>query len=134
MSITFYPQVAEGANPGSIADRIELLIDGAQRYKAVVLEVGGKAELQVGRAIFAPKDIPVSFNWDLIAGVLREVREMPEGARDDRQAKAEFLTKLAEIYEVLRAARMARLEAIRLALMSEASQLRGGSSANAQVA
>jgi len=133
MSIMFYPQVVEGSAPGTMRDRIELLMDGAQRYKAVMLEVGGKAE-QAGKTIYAPKDIPVSFNWDLIAAVLREVREIPEAERKSRLEKAELLTKLAEIYEVLRAARMARLEAIRLALMSEASQLRGGESASTQVA
>ncbi len=52
--------------------------------------------------------------------VLREVREMPEADRSARIAKADLLTKLAEIYEVLRAAKMPRLEAVRIALMSEA--------------
>ena len=43
----------------------------------------------------------------------------------NKLAKADHLKKLAEVYEVLRAARMPKLEAVRLALMNESMQLRG---------
>lgn len=132
MSLVFYPQVIEGASLGTIDEQIELLLEGAQRYKAVILDTSAK-EGQV-KAINAPKDVAVSYNWDLVAAVLREVREMPEGKREDRTTKADRLMKLAEIYEILRSAKMARLEAVRLALTSEAGHLRGGSSASTQVA
>jgi hypothetical protein len=124
MSIVFYPQVIEGATLGTLDDKVELIMEAAQRYKAVMMEAGAKND----KVIVAPKDITVSFNWDLIAMVLREVRELPEAERTARMAKADLLTKLAEIYEVLRAAKMPRLEAVRIALMSEAGHLRGGSS------
>ncbi len=37
-----------------------------------------------------------------------------------------LLTKHADVYEVLRGAKMSKLEAVRLALISEAAQLKGG--------
>lgn len=134
MSLVFYPQVIEGATLGTLDEQIELLLESAQRYKAVVLDTASKAEAQHAKIPPAPKDVAISFNWELIASVLRAVREMPESKGDERVAKADKLLKLAEIYEILRSAKMARLEAVRLALASEAAQLKGGSTASTQVA
>ena len=127
MPITFYPHIDETL--GTLSERIDVLMDFAQRYKAVVLDTAAKAPvagLEAKR--IAPKDQTVAYNWDEIASVLREAREQPEATKPDRLRKAEYLSKLAEVYEVLRAARMSKLEAVRLALMTEANQLRGGSS------
>ena len=130
MSITFYPHVDDAGN-GTLHDRIEVLSEAAARYKAAVLDMdGGK----VGRHVELPKDIALSFNWDAIAAALREIREKPEGTKDDRLAKANYLEKLAEVYEALRGARMSKLEAVRLALMTESNQLRGGLGTSANVA
>jgi hypothetical protein len=129
MAITFYPHGEEGGS--SLLERIELLMDFAQRYRAVILD----GEVKTVQAVDAsgkepkritPKDQGVVFNWELIAKVLREAREYPEASKTDRTAKADCLTKLAEVYDVLRAARMSKLEAVRIALMTEASHLRGG--------
>ena len=122
MVLTFYPH-SEDAQKGTLDERVEVLMEAAERYKAIVLDVSGKSELSDKRTV--PRDQSASYNWEEIARVLREIREMPEGARNDKAKKAEMLTKLAEIYEVLRAAKMPKLEAVRLALISEASQLRG---------
>jgi hypothetical protein len=69
--------------------------------------------------------LKVSYNWDGLAQVLREVQQMTEANPADKRLKSERLLKLAEVYEVLRAAKMQKLEAVRLALVNEATQLRG---------
>jgi len=132
MTITFYPHI-DDANLGTLTERIEVLAEAAERYKAAVLDSVAKSPA-LGAAhevkpASAPKDIPHAYNWEELAIVLREIREQPEGTKEDRAKKADYLTKLAEIYEVLRAAKMSKLEAVRLALANEASQLRGGSAA-----
>ncbi len=121
MPVTFYPQPEE-AQRGSLSDRVELLMDAASRYKAFVLDIKPDHD---AASRMAPCDQPAAFNWQEIAHVLRQIRELPEGAKVDKQEKAEMLVKLAEVYEVLRGARMSKLEAVRLALISEAEQLRG---------
>lgn len=133
MALVFYP-FAEDATAGSLREKIEQLMEAAERYKAVILESTAKTPGTQEVKHTVPKDIVHSYNWDMVAAVLREIRELPEGSKDDRAIKAEYLTKLSEIYEILRAARMSKLEAVRLALMSEANQLKGGSSASTQVA
>ncbi len=123
MALTFYPH-PDDAQKGSIEDRIEVLMDAAERFKAVVLEdknVGGDESKRL-----LPRDQVISYNWEEISRVLRQVRELSEGTPADKAKKAGLLNRLAEIYEVLRAAKMSKLEAVRLALISEANQLRGG--------
>lgn len=123
MPLTFYPH-SDDVALGSLAERIENLMEAAERYKASVLETSKAAETKLQ----TPKDLTIAYNWDEIAMVLREIREMVEGSKDEKTKKAKLLLKLAEIYEVLRAAKMSKLEAVRLALISEANQLSGGSS------
>ncbi len=53
MSIVFYPQVIEGSSLGTLPDKVELIMEAAQRYKAVMMEAGAKQD----KAIVAPKDI-----------------------------------------------------------------------------
>ena len=72
-----------------------------------------------------PRDMTHAYNWDELAKVMREIREMPEANSAAKLVKAGRLTKLAEVYEVLRGAKMAKLEAVRIALMNEANQLKG---------
>lgn len=126
MPLTFYPY-EEDIESSSMQEKIELLLDAAERYKAIVLETAAKPpETNGGKRRGTPKDISAAFNWGEIAKLLREIRELPEANQVNKIAKAEYLTKLAEIYESLRAAKMAKLEAVRLALINEASQLRSG--------
>lgn len=129
MPLTFYPH-SDDAQKGSYEDRIELLMESAERFKAIVLDTSAKSE-PTGEDTAArrttPKDQAYAFNWEEIAILLREIRELPEVNKSDRAKKADLLAKLAEVYEVLRAAKMSKLEAVRLALINEANQLRGGS-------
>jgi hypothetical protein len=125
MPLSFYPH-DEDIGMSSINDRLEILMNAAERYKAIIMDAksvyaDGDAEKKV-----TPKDLKVAFNWQELAKVLREIREQPEGNVSSRALKADQLTKLAEIYEVLRAAKMPKLEAVRMALMNEANQLRAG--------
>ena len=126
MTLNFYPHeddLAKGAAM-KVEEKIEILLEAAERYKAYVLDpahVSNKA----GSVHPKPLDITVSFNWDGLAGVLREVRELPEAAVKDKQRKHNCLQKLAEVYEILRAAKMQKLESVRLVLVSEANQLQG---------
>lgn len=123
MALVFYPH-PDDAEKGTLEERIEVLMDAAERYKAIILDAV-KPETTNQRMV--PRELKAAYNWEEIARVLREIRESPEGSKTDKAKKAELLTKLAEIYEVLRAAKMSKLEAVRLALISEATQLRGGS-------
>ena len=128
MSLIFYPHT-EDAQKGALKDRIDILMEAAERYKAIVLDVSAKPEVISGgngeeKKRMTPRDQGVAFNWEEIAIVLREIRELVEVSKTDKLKKAELLTKLAEVYEVLRGAKMSKLEAVRLALISEADQLR----------
>lgn len=122
MPITFYPH-PDDAQQGTLIERIEVLMEAAERYKAVVLDAANQETQAMKPSV--PRDLSFAYNWDEIAQVLREVREMPEGSKIDKIEKAKTLNKLAEVYEVLRGAKMSKLEAVRLALISEANQLSG---------
>ena len=118
MPITFYPHL-EDSGKGSLEDRLELLITAAEKYKAAVLDAQDTKPV-------LPRDVQAAYNWDEIAAVMREIRELPEGNKEGKTKKGMLLTRLAEIYEVLRAAKMPKLEAVRLALVNEKRQLVGG--------
>lgn len=128
MTIIFYPHEDEMA-VSTIDQKLELLLDAAERYKAAVLDVALKGQEvnlpEMTRSRMAPRDITHSYNWEEIARILQDIRNMPESTSTHKINKAEKLTRLAEVYEVLRGAKMAKLEAVRLALMNEAKQLRG---------
>lgn len=129
MTLTFYPQVEDG-DKGTFEERIELLMDAAERYKAVVLDPATKATVKEGETTevkrMMPRDLTAAFNWEEISRTLRSIRELPEGSKPEKMKKSDLLKKLAEVYEVLRAAKMSKLEAVRLALMSEANELQSG--------
>ncbi|HTM64332.1 MAG TPA: hypothetical protein VL360_07510 [Gammaproteobacteria bacterium] len=133
MPLLFFPHT-EDASTGSFIERIDQMREAGERYKAAVLESLSKAQQAAEVRGAAPKDLHFAYNWDILSAVLRDVRELPEGTKEDRHFKADYLAKLAEIYELLRDARMSKLEAVRLALSSEATQLRGGNTASTQVA
>lgn len=130
MAIIFYPY-SEDLEVGTQQEKIEVLLEAAQRYKAAVLD-STTAKPQEANAAekkrLTPRDLAVAFNWDELAKLFREIREAPEASPPTKNSKAAALTKLAEVYEVLRGAKMPKLEAVRLALVNEANQLRGGSS------
>ena len=126
MPLIFYPS-QDDVDKGSLAERIDVLMDAAERFKAVTLDpAASKIEVseEERRRGMIPRDHTASFNWEEIAKVLRRVRELPETTKSDKIKKAELVTKLAEVYEVLRGAKMSKLEAVRIALISEAKQLR----------
>jgi len=127
LALLFYPHV-DDTQRGSLTERIELLMEAAERFKAVILDIKPNTSEAAMNKRLAPRDYVAAYNWEEIAFTLREIRELPEGNKADKLKKAELLTKLAEVYEVLRAAKMSKLEAVRLALMSEANQLRNSSS------
>lgn len=128
MALTFYPH-SDDAQKGSIVERLETLMEAAERYKAIVLDLAAKGEVSPNQRL-TPRDMVAAYNWEEIANILRQIREITEANKADKIKKAEYLVKLAEIYEVLRAAKMPKLEAVRLALTNEANQLKG----SAQVA
>ena len=129
MPLTFYPH-SDDAQKGSLDERVETLMQAAEDYRAVVLDTGTKVvkSEENSKKGMTPRDLTVAFNWEEITRVLREVRELAEVNAGDRMRKAAMLTKLSEIYEVLRSAKMSKLEAVRLALISEANQLKGSGS------
>ena len=134
MALTFYPHSDE-VQRGSLEDRMEVFMEAAQNYKAIILEIAqheGPPSSGSDEKRLTPRELTSSYNWGEIAYIFRELRELPEISKNDKVRKADLFTKLAEIYEVLRAAKMSKLEAVRLALMSEANQLRG--SGTSQVA
>lgn len=127
MPLMLYPH-SEDASTGSFIERIEQLMEAAERYKAAVLDLTAKLPAGQEMKMHSPKELQVAFNWDIIAVVLREVRALPEGTREDKEKKHKYLTKLSEVYEVLRDAKMPKLEAVRLALVNETNQLAAGAS------
>lgn len=118
MTLIFYPN-SDDMQKGSLEEKIELLMESADRYKAVVLDVGTTDTRTV-----LPRELSAAYNWEEIAKVLKEIRECPEINKLDKMKKSDHLAKLAEVYEVLRAAKMSKLEAVRLALINEANQLK----------
>lgn len=125
MALTFYPH-QDDTEKGDLKDRIEVMLEAAERYKAIILEVNAKPEAEDPKKRMTPREQSAAYNWEEIARVLREIRELPEMNTSDKANKSDLLKKLAEVYEILRAAKMSKLEAVRLALVSEANQLRGG--------
>lgn len=124
MPITFYPY-SEDMQSGSHKQKLETLMEAAERYKAAVLDVAVKSPetLTDSKKRSSPSELTHAFNWQELAKVLRELRELPEVNQPSRLTKAEALVKLANVYEVLRGAKMPKLEAVRLALINEAKQL-----------
>jgi|SRR5579885_119335 hypothetical protein len=127
MPLTFYPHL-EDSQKGTLEERIDVLMEAAERYKAVVLDESTKAVPSDPSKRMVPREQVAAYNWEEIAHVLRAIRELSESNKQDKLKKADLLTKLAEVYELLRAAKMSKLEAVRLALISEANQLKGGAS------
>jgi hypothetical protein len=126
MPINFYPyedDLKKDTN-STLDEKIEILLEGAERFKAIVMDAAN-AVVPDSKLGSIPADIKVAYNWDGLAQILREVRQMGEGSPNDKRIKSERLLKLAEVYEVLRSAKMQKLEAVRLALVNEANQLRG---------
>lgn len=130
MALIFYPHEDE-LSSSTIDQRLEVLLESAERYKAVILDASKAAapapQAGAEKVRNSPRDLAHVYNWEEIAKLLRDIRELPESAQSSKVAKAAKLKKLAEIYEVLRAAKMAKLEAVRIALMNEANQLLSGS-------
>ena len=124
MPVVFYPH-DDDVELGSLQEKLEVMMEAAERYKAVVLDTTTPIMDNDGKRRLTPREIRVAFNWQEIAKMLREIRELPESSPSSKVTKAERLTRLAEIYEVLRGAKMPKLEAVRIALMNEAKQLRG---------
>jgi hypothetical protein len=128
VALVFYPY-SDDVQKGTLDERIALLMEAAERFKAVVLDTNTKTDNNdLGIKRTTPRDLTATYNWEEISRVLREIRELPEINKADKAKKGDLLAKLAEVYEVLRAAKMPKLEAVRLALMGEATQLRSASS------
>lgn len=131
MPIIFYPH-EEDISVGTIKEKLEILLTAAEHYKAAILDAAAKtieSPVVDAKTRLAPKEIAHAFQWQEIALVLRQIRELPENNQASRVTKIEYLTKLAEVYEMLRAAKMPKLEAVRLALINEANHLRSTTAA-----
>lgn len=127
MPMIFYPHQDE-LESSTLDQKLEVLLESAERFKAVILDVTKNPENIVtaeGKKRITPREISHVFNWEEIALLLRNLRELPETSPASKIAKGDKLMKLAEIYEVLRGAKMSKLEGVRLALINEANQLRG---------
>jgi hypothetical protein len=128
MTVMFYPHEDE-LTTSTIDQKLEVLLEAAERYKAVVLETVAKvAESSSKTKRFCPRDIVYAYNWEEIAKLLHQIRDLTETNPAAKLVKSTKLKKLAEIYEVLRAAKMPKLEAVRIALMNESGQLASGGS------
>lgn len=126
MPMIFYPHEGE-LEASNLDQKIEALMESAERYKAMMLDPTTNTAPDPTK-VMTPRLITHAYNWEDLAKTFREVRDLPEATPSGKTAKADKLTKLAGVYEVLRGAKMPKLEAVRLALISEANQLRGGSS------
>ncbi len=131
MPVAFYPH-DDDVQLGSIAERLELLMEGAERYKSSVSELNAKPKDKDETRLLIPREIKFAYNWQEIARVLKEIRDLPEGNTAMKASKADRLMRLSEIYDVLRSAKMPKLEAVRIALVNEANSLRGGTGASSK--
>jgi len=122
MALTFYPHTDD--LKGTLAEKIEILMEAAQRFKSIILDESSKVDALDANKRSVPRELVAAYNWEEIARVLRAIRELPESNKVEKNKKGELLAKLAEVYEVLRGAKMSKLEAVRLALVGEANQLR----------
>lgn len=131
MAIIFYPNIDDIQDSAPPNEKLEILLEAAERYKAIILEMSvqttNPTNDQKKRSV--PRDIAHSFNWEELTKLLSALRQLPENNASSRTLKADYLAKLAEVYEVLRGAKMPKLEAVRLALMNEANQLRNSTAA-----
>ncbi len=128
MTLTFYPH-EEDLEGSTTESRLEHFMVAAEQYKAAMLETklpDPSASTTESKASL-PRDLVSAYNWDQLAKVLREVREIPEQNTANRLMKTKYLAKLADVYEILCSAKMPKLEAVRLAILSEANQLKGAS-------
>ncbi len=131
MPLIFYPY-EEDLSSGSLEEKLGILLESAERYKAAVLDSTTAAKIAETTDVkkkLTPKDILFAYNWDEIAKVLRTIRDLPETNPAFKSKKGKYILKLSEVYEVLRGAKMPKLEAVRLALVNEARQLNSGSAA-----
>lgn len=94
MPLTFYPHT-DDAQKGSYEERVEVLMEAAERYKAIVLDVSAKPTEQEERKRMVPREQTAAFNWEEIARLLREIRELPEGNKSDKLKKAVLLKKIS---------------------------------------
>lgn len=125
MTIIFYPHEDDLGSSSTLDQKLEALLESAQRFKSAVLDAANRTVVTTERRPATPKDLTYAFNWEEIARVLRTIRELPESNPSSKAFKSDRLKKLAEIYEVLRGAKMAKLEAVRIALVNEAAHLSG---------
>lgn len=128
MTLVFYPKPGDLDNL-TTKDKLDTLVSAAEQFKAHVLDILKKADPSEPHAKLTPRDMLYAYNWDELSKMLREIRDFPENNINNRTHKAENLIKLAEIYEILRGAKMPKLEAVRLALVNEANQLRSNTAA-----
>lgn len=127
MAVTFYPHEDDVLH-ANISEKLDVMMGAAERYKVAVLDPKNAPEMQVsedGKSRVMPREIKIAFNWQEIAKLLREIHETPESNQSSRLTKAGHLTKLAEVYDVLRGAKMPKLDSVRLALVKEAAILQG---------
>ncbi|MDA8561518.1 hypothetical protein N9L02_00205 [Gammaproteobacteria bacterium] len=125
MAVIFYPH-EEDISVGSTSEKLEILLDAADKYKAAILDIASRSSDGPVDPKFclSPKEIKYAFQWQEIALLLRQIRDLPENNKSNKLQKMDYLNKLAEVYEILRAAKMPKLEAVRLALVNEANLLR----------
>jgi hypothetical protein len=127
MPVIFYPQDEDIQQSLGVGDRLEILMEAASRYKSASTELNAAPKVKDEEArLLIPREIKVAYNWQEIAKILREIRELPEGNPAMKSSKADRLLRLSEIYEVLRSAKMPKLEAVRIALVNESNSLRTG--------
>jgi hypothetical protein len=124
MTLVFYPS-PDDVEAGTLNEKLDVLMDAAQRYKGAVLDPG-QEDISQEKKQMSPRDIKIAYNWQEIAKILREVRDLPEGNSAAKKNKIACLMKLTEIYETLRASKMPKLESIRLSLANEVAQLQDG--------
>lgn len=111
MTLKFYP--ASDELPIKLADKVKFLLQAANDFKKVV--EGNNIKPTV------PRELIAAYNWHELAKVLSEIRDLPESEISEKQLKSKLLHDLAKLYTVLSEAKMSKLEAVRLALLGEAS-------------
>lgn len=116
MTLKFYP--AHDEIRGSLEDKVILLMQAAKNFKKVANENEIKP--------IVPRELNAAYNWQGAARVIAEIRDLPENVLTEKQYKCKLLLELADVYLILSEAKMAKLEAVRLALIGEANIITRG--------
>ena len=75
MTMIFYPH-DDDLESSSMEQRLEIMLTGAERYKAAVLDVTTDSALDAKKPM-TPREVKNAYNWQELAKLLRQISKAP---------------------------------------------------------